>query len=80
MANKVKKKRNKKYQGVDAVMERPTITHVTAVNRSKVGQWWYDHKRIAKPVLIGVAVVAIIIWLIVEMVRISGMAVLTPLF
>lgn len=73
MANKVKKKRNKKYQGVDAAVTKPIVTRITAANRSKVGQWWFDHKRIAKPVLIGSGVVAVVAWLIFELIRIVSM-------
>jgi len=72
MANKQKKKRNKVYQGADAAVTRPVITKVSAVNRSKVGQWWFDHKRIARPVLIGTGVVAFLIVLIVELIRITS--------
>lgn len=49
---KQKKKRNKAYTGANATSARPTVTHISAVNRGKVGQWWFDNKRIAKPVLI----------------------------
>jgi len=72
MANKQKKKRNKVYQGADAAVTRPVITKVSAVNRSKVEQWWFDHKRIARPVLIGTGVVAFVIVLIVELIRIAS--------
>lgn len=72
MANKQKKKRNKVYQGTEAAVTRPTVTKIVAVNRSWVGQWWFDHKRIAKPVLITAAVVAVIVILIVELVRIAN--------
>jgi hypothetical protein len=72
MANKQKKKRNKVYQGAEAAVTRPTVTKITAVNRSKIGQWWFDHKRIARPVLIAVAVVAVIVILIFELVRIAN--------
>jgi len=72
MANKQKKKRNKVYQGADAAVTRPVITKVSAVNRSKVGQWWFDHRRIARPVLIGTGVVAFLIVLIVELIRITS--------
>jgi len=71
MANKQKKKRNKPYRGVDAAIDRPILTRISAVNRNPIGQWWFDHKRIAKPVLIATAVIAVIIWLIIELVRIS---------
>lgn len=72
MANKQKKKRNKQYRGVDAALERPVVTKISAVNRSKFGQWWFERKRILKPVLIGAAVVIAIAWLILELVRITS--------
>lgn len=74
MANKQKKKRNKVYRGVDAAVERPTITRVSAVNRSKIGQWWFDRKRILKPVLITAGIVILVVWLIIELFRIAGNA------
>lgn len=70
MANKQKKKRNKVYTGADAAIDRPVVVKISAVNRSKIGQWWFDHKRIARPVLITVAVVAVVTWLIIELFRI----------
>ncbi len=71
MANKVKKKRNKVYRGADAAVTRPSVTRISAANRSKIGQWWFDHKRIAKPIIITVLIVAGVTWLIVELIRIS---------
>lgn len=67
---KQKKKRNKSYTGADAALTRPVITRVTAANRGKIGQWWFEHKRVMKPVLITSLVVIIIGWLIFELVRI----------
>lgn len=67
-----KKKRTKKYSGADAASARPSITRVQAVNRSKIGQWWHEKKRVAKPILIAAAVVIVIVWLIIELVRIIG--------
>lgn len=67
-----KKKRTKKYSGADAASARPSITRVQAVNRSKIGQWWHEKKRVAKPILIAAAVAIVIIWLIIELVRIIG--------
>ena len=72
MSQKTKKKRNKKYQGVDAAVERPTVTRITAANRSKLSQWWFEKKRIAKPVLITSGVVAILVWLGFEIARIAA--------
>jgi hypothetical protein len=74
MANKPKKKRNKQYRGVDAAIDRPVVTRISAVNRSRIGQWWFDHKRIARPVIIAVVVIAILTWLIIELFRIASNA------
>lgn len=71
---KQKKKRNKVYTGSDAAITRPVVTRISAVNRNKVSQWWFDHKRIAKPVLIASGVVLALVILIVEIVRIASNA------
>ena len=67
---KNKKKRNKAYTGSDAADARPTIIRVAAVDRNKLSQWWFDRKRVLKPVLIAAGVVIIVIWLIVQLVRV----------
>jgi len=72
MANKPKKKRNKQYRGADASAARPTVTKISAVHRSKPRQWWHDNKRIAKPVIIASLVVIAIIWLVIELFRITS--------
>ncbi|UTX51525.1 hypothetical protein KI440_01035 [Candidatus Saccharibacteria bacterium TM7i] len=72
MANKQKKKRTKVYQGVDAATTRPTVTRITAANRSKFGQWWFERKKIVKPIAIATLVIAVIVWLIFELVRIAN--------
>lgn len=72
MANKQKKKRNKAYTGVDAAITRPIVTKISAVNRNIVSQWWFDHKRIARPVIIAALVaigIAIVIIGIVSIVN-----------
>jgi len=71
MANKVKKKRTKQYRGVDAAMTKPSVTRITAANRSKTGQWWFERKKFLKPVLIAAAVIIGIVWLFVELIRIT---------
>lgn len=71
MANKQKKKRNKQYTGSEAAMSRPSVTRITAANRSKVGQWWFERKKILKPILITALVLGVVIWLIIELVRIA---------
>lgn len=67
---KQKKKRNKVYTGADASVTRPVVTRISAVKRNKAQQWWFEKKRIAKPVLIAAAVAIVVIWLLVELVRI----------
>jgi hypothetical protein len=69
---KQKKKRNKQYTGVDARIERPTVTKLTAVKRNFVQQWWLEKKQFAKPVLIAAAVAIVVIWLVIELLRIAG--------
>jgi hypothetical protein len=71
MSNKQKKKRNKQYRGVDASMDRPLVTRITAANRSKIGQWWFERKKVLKPVLIGAAILIVVVWLIIELIRIT---------
>lgn len=71
MANKQKKKRNKPYRGVDAAIEKPVITRIAAVHRNPVSQWWFDHKRIAKPIIIAVVIALLVAWLIFELIRIT---------
>ncbi len=71
MSNKVKKKRNKQYRGADAALTKPSITRISAANRSKLGQWWFEHKKIAKPIIITVVVIIVVVWLILELVRIA---------
>lgn len=66
---KQKKKRNKIYTGVDASVTRPVVTRISAVKRNKAQQWWFDNKRIAKPVLIAVGVAIVVITLVVELIR-----------
>ena len=68
---KNKKKRNKIYTGVDAAMTNPVITRISAVNRNKPAQWWFDNKRIAKPVLITSGVVIFAIIIIIQIIRIA---------
>lgn len=69
---KQKKKRNKSYTGADASVTRPTVTRIQAANRNKVTQWWHEKKRIAKPVIITVLVLAVIVWLLIELFRTIG--------
>jgi hypothetical protein len=68
--SKPKKKRNKVYRGNDASVTRPTVTRLSAANRNTISQWWFEKKRIAKPVIIAAVVGIVVIWLLVELIRI----------
>ncbi|MNH49910.1 hypothetical protein D3C73_15050 [compost metagenome] len=69
---KQKKKRTKKYSGADAAVTRPVVTRVTAANRNKIGQWWFERKKILKPVLITAGIATLLVWLIIEIIRIAN--------
>jgi hypothetical protein len=69
---KQKKKRNKVYTGKDASVTRPTVTRISAADRNKLQQWWFEKKRLAKPVIIAAVVAVIVIWLIFELVHVIG--------
>lgn len=61
-----KKKRTKKYQGVKSNSKKPTIIHVSAVKRSKYGQWWHDNKKKVQIAASVIIVFIIMVWLIVD--------------
>ena len=67
---KHKKKRTKKYTGTDAAVRQPVVTKVTAVKRSPLQLWWLDRRRFLKPVLTTSAVVLVVVWLLIELIRI----------
>lgn len=69
---KQKKKRNKAYRGEGAAIDRPVVTRIAAGDRSNIGQWWFEKKRIVKRVAITSAVAIFIAWLIFEFIRIIG--------
>lgn len=62
---KHKKKRKKVYAGSGASVNRPAVTRVTAVNRSKSGQWWFENKRMVRIVSLISGVLFIIILMII---------------
>jgi hypothetical protein len=69
---KQKKKRNKSYTGKDAAVVKPVITRISAANRSKIGQWWYENKKVLTPVIRFLSVGIFVILLIIEIVRIAA--------
>lgn len=67
---KTPKKRNKPYRGEDAASATPNVRRYTAVERNVISQWWYDRKRVVKPVGIFLIVLVVFIWLVIETLRI----------
>lgn len=67
---KKKKKRNKVYSGQDAAApSEPIVRRYTAVDRGRLGQWWFEKKKIIKYSTITVLVIIFISWLIIELIR-----------
>lgn len=65
MANKQKKKRNKKYQGADAKVQAPVVTRVSAEERSRFKEWWLQYKQLVRVLGIFVGILFVLILLIV---------------
>lgn len=59
MANKQKKKRNKKYSGADARVTTPQVTRVSAEERSALKEWWLNYGRMVR--LLGIAAGAVLV-------------------
>jgi hypothetical protein len=68
--SKQKKKRNKVYTGANAAITKPIITRISAVNRSKPGQWWFDRKSTIKPLLKVTGIAFVIIVIVIEIINI----------
>jgi len=64
--SKSKKKRAKKYTGVDAKQTGSVVRvhKVAAVVRSPFKQWVYEHRKLIKRVTIAVVVVAVFVFLL----------------
>lgn len=69
MANKQKKKRNKKYQGADAKVQAPQVLRVSAEERSAFKEWWLTYGQLVK--VVG-GVIGFIIVLIVLLIGVFG--------
>ena len=68
--SKRKKKRNKPYRGQDSsVSSEPVVRRYSAVDRGKIGQWWFEKKRFIKIVATISIVVIVIIWLIIVLIQ-----------
>ena len=67
---KKKKRRLKKYQGQEASVTKPKLTRISAVHRGPVNQWWFDNKRLVKPVAIVSVIIIVIVILLFELFRV----------
>lgn len=69
---KQKKKRNKSYSGTNAAMSRPVVTRIQAANRNRASQYWFERKKILKPVIITLLIIAALVVLTLEIIRIAS--------
>ncbi len=70
--SKNKKKRNKTYTGADATMVKPVITRIEAVQRSKIGQFWFERKKLIKPILITSGILIAVIILVLQIISLAN--------
>lgn len=65
--SKSKKKRNKKYTGRDAkISTNVQVRKIEAVNRNRLHQWIFDHKKLLKRTVIVVVVGGIFLFLMIQ--------------
>ena len=67
---RTKKKRNKRYHGIDAKVTTPTIMRVSAEERSAFKEWWLIYGRLVK--VIG-AVLGIVVLLVLCIIGLIGL-------
>ncbi len=65
MAVKQKKKRTKKYSGVDARVGSAVVTRVSAEERSRYKEWWLVYGQLTKFAGAVVGIIAVIVLLII---------------
>ena len=71
--SKKHRKRTKKYQGEDAaapVPSEPVVHHYSAVDRGRVGQWWYERKKTIGVAAKAGAIILAVLWLLYELILI----------
>ena len=68
MANKQKKKRNKRYHGADAKVTTPSVVRVSAEERSAFKEWWLIYGRLVRVLGGVIGVLAALILLIIGIV------------
>jgi hypothetical protein len=65
MANKQKKKRNKRYHGADAKVTAPSVVRVSAEERSRLKEWWLVYGQLARVIGALAGIVFVLILLVV---------------
>lgn len=65
MAVKQKKKRTKKYSGVDARVGTPMVTRVSAEERSRFKEWWMVYGQLTKFAGAVVGIIAVVVLLVI---------------
>ena len=63
-----KKKRTKKYQGVDAKVTAPQVLRVSAEERSRFKEWWLTYGQVTRLAAIALGILLVIILLVVGIV------------
>jgi hypothetical protein len=64
MATKQKKKRTKRYQGIDAKQTTPSVTRMAAEERSPMKEWWVANGQMARLIAIAAAILIVIILIV----------------
>ncbi len=62
---KQKKKRTKKYQGVDAKVSTPHVLRVSAEERSRFKEWWLVYGQITRLVGIALGILFVVVLLVI---------------
>jgi hypothetical protein len=62
---KQKKKRTKKYQGVDAKVSAPLVTRVSAEERSRFKEWWLTYGQVTRLAAIAIGILVVVVLLAV---------------
>ena len=65
MANKQKKKRNKRYHGIDAKVTTPSVVRVSAEERSRFKEWWLVYGQLVRMAAIVVGALLLLILVII---------------
>lgn len=62
---KHKKKRTKKYHGIDAKVSAPVIMRVSAEERSRFREWWLVYGKVTRYGAIAAGILFIIVLLVI---------------